>query len=174
MKQWECLPSGVASTGWYRSRVSRGGAGIQMTRIALVLAAALALMACSNLARTLSYGTDWADAIFGVDGTRFEMYAHERDPTLLLQVSIGRAAAQGLLEGVSLGLANKGPAFAEWKSAAEWILTPVGCSIVDLYPLDQSHTWEVRYACPPGVDLRAMIGAQREQLRNGVPLDLAR
>lgn len=129
---------------------------------------------CANFARTLSYGTDWADAIYSVQGQRFEMYAHETDPTLLLTVSIGNAAAQGAIQGVTLGIAETSPAYQRWKAAAQWVVAPVGCTVEDLRPLDMETTWEFAYRCPPGVDLRALIAAQREQLRNGVPLDLAR
>lgn len=137
---------------------------------AWILAGMVLLAGCSNMSRTASYGTGWADAIYGVYGKRIEMYAHERDSTLLLQVSLGRAIGQGFIQAATLGLADDGPSFATWKAAAEWIVEPVGCEVVELKPLMQATTWEVRYRCPAGTDLRAMITAQREQLRRGIPL----
>lgn len=132
--------------------------------------AVVALAGCSNMARTASYGTSWADAIYQVYGKRIEMYAHEKDPTLLLQLSVGRVLGQGALEILTFGLADDGPSFATWKAAAEWIVEPVGCEVEELKPLMQANTWEMRYRCPEGVDLRAMIMAQRDLLRRGVPL----
>ena len=132
--------------------------------------AVVALAGCSNMARTASYGTTWADAIYQVYGKRFEMYAHEKDPTLLLQISIGRQLGQEALELVTLGLADDGLPYHTWKAAAEWIVEPVGCEVAELKPLMQAHTWEMRYRCPEGVDLRAMIAEQRDLLRRGIPL----
>lgn len=126
---------------------------------------------CSSMGRIMSYGTTWADAIFVVEGRRYEVYAHETDPTLLIQRSIGDAAARGFVKGLTLGVADTAPDYETWKAGAEWMVRPVGCEVRDLKPLQYESTWEFTYVCPPGVDLRALIEAQRGQLRNGVPLD---
>ena len=132
--------------------------------------AVVALAGSTNMARTMSYGTDWADAIYGVHGKRIEMYAHEKDQTLLLQLSVGRVMGQSMVQIATLGLAGDGPSLATWRAAAEWVVEPVGCEVAELKPLMRDNTWEMRYRCPEGVDLRAMIMAQRDLLRRGIPL----
>lgn len=131
------------------------------------VAAALVLGGCANVSRMVSYGTGWADAIVTLNGVRMEMYAHPSDPTVMMQVWIGRVMGQQVLEMVTLGLADNGPGIETWRAGARWLVEPAGCKVEELRPLDQADTWEARYACPEGVDLRALIEAQRDQLREG-------
>jgi hypothetical protein len=141
-------------------------------RIAGVAAglAVLMLGGCTNLERAQSYGSGSPDAIYSVQGQQFELHVHGSDPTLLLRVSLGNGMMQAAVRGATFGFVETAPPFERWKAAAQWLVQPVGCAVEDLRPLFMETTWEFTYRCPPGVDLRARMRAQRDQLRNGVQL----
>ena len=136
-------------------------------RRSAAVAAVLVLGGCANVSRMVSYGTGWADAIVTLNGVRMEMYTHPTESTIAMQVSMGRVLGQQVLEMVTLGLADNGPGIETWRAGARWLVEPAGCKVEELRPLDQADTWEARYACPEGVDLRALIEAQRSTLREG-------
>lgn len=124
---------------------------------------------CASVSRSLSYGTGLADAHPMVDGRAYRIYIHPTDPTILMQRPLGTAVGQGFVQGATLGIAAPGTAYDPWKQAADAFLAPVGCTASDVYSLGQG-TWEARYSCPAGVDLRALVMAQRQALRSGAPL----
>jgi hypothetical protein len=58
-----------------------------------------------------------------------------------------------------------------WLHAAQHFVRPIGCDISDIHAgWRMGGTWEVTYVCPDQVDLRALIKAQRSDLKRGVPL----
>lgn len=139
----------------------------------LVLVGVVVLAGCSSLGRAMEY-RDAPVAQFVVQGQGFKVFQHPDEPALLIQLYVADAAARGFVRGMTMGVADTTPDYDRWKAGAEWMVRPAGCEVRDLKPVHYGSTWEFTYVCPPGVDLRALIEAQREQLRNGVQLDLAR
>jgi hypothetical protein len=137
------------------------------------LAALLALVAlggCTTFSRLASYGSRMADAKVSVDGKAFSIWVHPADNDLLVQRALGAAMGQGFVSGLSLNSVNLMDPKPYWKRAAELITAPLGCTVTDIYTLDNRTSWEAPYACPPGVDLRAKVAEQRAALRAGAPI----
>ncbi len=125
---------------------------------------------CAGYSRLVSYGPDPAVANYQVQGKKLSAFLHPTEDTIVVTGSVSNAFGKGLLEGITLGIADTAPPFEVWKAGANWLVSPVGCDVVDLHPLDVETSWEFLPRCPEGVDLRSLIEAQREQLRNGAPL----
>lgn len=136
-----------------------------MRNIVLALALVLALGGCAaGFSRALSYGNRFADARFDLAGQEYTAWVHPTDSTIMLQNGYGAAVGAGVADGLGVGVDAK---FDQWRAAAERLVAPTGCSVENLRPLDQAIMWEFDYRCPDGVDLRAMIMAQRDELRDG-------
>lgn len=134
------------------------------------LSVSVLLSGCAGLGRIESYGSHLADAKVHVDGKGYSIWVHQHEDTLLVQRSAGAAMGQSFVQGLTLNLVNMMDPKPYWKRAAAQMTDPVGCQVTDVYPLDSHSTWEAPYACPAGVDLRALINAQREDLRHGAPI----
>lgn len=142
-----------------------------MIRMLCIAAAALiALGGCSTMSRSLSYGNRWADARLNVEHMEYSYWLHPRDPTVLITLSTGSALARGSARGATFGLADVNPVYQQWMAGAQALVAPVGCDVTELTALDQLTTWEFTPVCPDGVDLRAVVAAQRDALRAGAQL----
>jgi hypothetical protein len=134
---------------------------VQLT-LPRIAAAVLAASVASNAsaASLLSYGWGLSDATVTVGSHTFRIYVHPRDDTLLIQAAMkdmGANPSKWLLR--------------EWRTAAETLVTPVGCGISEVRAMARmGASWEATYVCPPGVDLRALIKAQRHDLQQGAQL----
>ena len=135
----------------------------------------LGLTGCASLQRAASYSADGQmtfDGRLNVDGRVMSLSIHPKDDTLLAQRSMGDSFASGAIEGLTLGLATG------WKpdprkvdAALALFLQPVGCTASPSYEVGRTDSnYEAAYSCPAGVDLRALMAAQRDALRRGEPL----
>lgn len=139
-------------------------------RFLVAAMAALALSGCgASMARLSSYGTDLADAKTRVDGREYALSVHPIEDTILIQRGFGALMGQSVVEGATFGVVNFQEPMPIWRSAAQWLVEPVGCRIVEIYELERS-SFEARYECPPGVDLRRLVADNRTSLRAGQPL----
>lgn len=136
--------------------------------IALLLAATLA--ACASTGRAMSYGNRFADARYETAGKSFAVWVHPSENVVMIQGDTGSAITAGLVEGATFGAGRVSPQFERWRAGAEAFVSPIGCEVQNLRPLDQDIMWEFDYVCPEGVDLRALVAAQRQALRDGTPL----
>ncbi|HEY5070525.1 MAG TPA: hypothetical protein VII63_00695 [Caulobacteraceae bacterium] len=132
-----------------------------MRRIGLVLlVAALAVAFDTSAASLLSYGWKLSDATVVLGPITFRIYVHPTENTLLIQPAmknVGQAASHLPL--------------AKWRQVAEAFVSPIGCGISDVRSVTKmGATWEAAYLCPPGVDLRALVKAQRVELQRGAAL----
>jgi hypothetical protein len=132
---------------------------------------ALTLGGCVAVTRSASYGLELADAQPIIDGRPYRIYVHPYEDTILLQRPILTGMAQGFVRGATFHTVGAGEAYDPWKQAAKEFLSPIGCEATDVYSLGgDAGTWEARFKCPPSVDLRALVKAQRAELRAGAPL----
>lgn len=139
-----------------------------MQRTIIAVALVLLVAGCAaGFSRALSYGNRFADARFELAGQEFTAWVHPSDQTIMIQNGYGAAVGAGVADGLGIGVDAK---FDQWRAAALHLLQPSGCQVENLRPLDQAIMWEFDYRCPEGVDLRALIMAQRETLRAGAPL----
>jgi hypothetical protein len=116
------------------------------------------------------YDHGTGDAVVHARGHTFRVWVHPRENDLMLQRPLGASMGQGLLEGLTFNAANLNMPKPVWVAAAEELTRPVGCTVTDAYTLDNEVTWEATFTCPAGVDLRALIFAQRASLRAGQPI----
>jgi hypothetical protein len=141
-----------------------------MLRSLIVGALALGLSGCgAGMARLGTYGTDLADAKTRVGGREFALQVHPTEQTILIQRGFGGLMGQSFVEGATFGAVNMKEPMPIWRSAAEWLLRPPGCTIETLYELERT-SYEAEYDCPAGVDLRALVREHRQTLRAGEPL----
>lgn len=135
-----------------------------------VILVALPLAGCgAGFTRLTTYGGELADARTSVDGRNYSLYVHPSDDTILIQRGFGAAMGQAMVEGLTLNAVNMTEPKPVWRRAAEWLTDPAGCVVDDVYPLE-NISWEAPFTCPDDVDLRALVAAQRDTLREGVPL----
>lgn len=111
-----------------------------------------------------------ADAKFVTAGRDYNVWVHREEDMLLIQRGNGAALRKGLVQGLTYGLVQGNDPYDAWKAAANGFVAPAGCKIEDLQPLMQQVSWQGRYTCPEGVDLRSLIVGQRTELRKGQPL----
>lgn len=131
--------------------------GVEMKiglRAGAVVCAAACLASCMS-SRLLSYGTELSDAVVRLGPAAFSVYVHPEDDTLLIQRGIGQASA---VDGVAL-----------IRIVGEQFLEPVDCDLGPIAPI-ASGSWEAKFACPAGTDLRALAANQRAALRAGQPI----
>lgn len=142
-----------------------------MFRSLFPLVVLVGLAGCGTLTRLASYGGDAADANFNVDGRSYSASLHPKEDTLLVRPALAEGMALGAVQGVTMGLAGRRGDPAEWLRVGTAFLSPAGCEVDQLTPLDQAAGyWEIRWRCPSGADLRALMAAQRPELRRGQPL----
>lgn len=135
----------------------------------------LALTGCASTQRLASYGAVQmvGDATVRTeDGHTMIVTVHRRDNTLLTTPTAGDSFMAGVLSGATFG-ANRGfrpdPRVVDRTLAA--FVAPTGCTVSPSRQIGgQGITFEAYFGCPAGVDLRALIIAQRENLRQGQPI----
>jgi len=146
-----------------------------MRHVPAMILVALSLAGCASMQRAASYASDGQmtfDGKIQVDGRWMDMSIHPRDDTLFVQRGIGDSASAGALQGLTFGIARG------WKpdprkidEALRSFLQPVGCTASPSYEVGSTDSnYEARYSCPAGVDLRAIMAAQRAALQRGEPL----
>lgn len=139
-------------------------------RIMVAVAAAAIVASCGGgFARLGTYGMKLADANIRVDGTTFALHVHPTEDTILVQRGFGAAMGNAFVEGATFGAVRPQEPKPVWQRAAEWLTGPAGCTVTDVYELE-NISWEATYTCPSGVDLRAIVAANRSALRQGQPL----
>lgn len=145
-----------------------------MRKVACVALAALALTGCASTGRMMSYGgkgmDSVADAKFQSGGREYALWVHRQEDMIMLQRGVMTAAGKSFVQGLTWGLVEARDPYIAWKQAATEFLAPVGCTATEVRPIDQDTAWEAAYVCPEGVDLRALVAAQKAQLRKGQPL----
>jgi hypothetical protein len=119
------------------------------------LAASSLLTGCAGLGRVVEYGptvrTEYT--MVHIDGGRvFKVTPHPRDQTILVQVTVGRAAAAGFASGLTLGFAkieDNAGTDGQYRAAADKWATSRGCTVLSLYRLDNVDR-EAKVDCPGG------------------------
>ena len=138
-----------------------------MKRVIGVLGAALLLSGCTTFSRLTSYGGELADAHVTVVGHGYSVYVHPQDDTLLIQRRFAPGLMQSFGQGLTMGAAKFTEAMPYWRSAARAVLDEAGCEVGDVYLLDD-RSWEARFTCPPGADIRRMAVERRAAWRAGL------
>lgn len=98
------------------------------------------------------------------------MWVHPTEDVVLVQRSVGGALKDGFVSGLTYGLVDTDKDPTLFKAAASWLVKPVGCQLTTIRAVDKATSYEMAYACPAGVDLRALVRAQTPTLRDGAPL----
>lgn len=131
-----------------------------------LIAAAFIMTGCASVQRTLSYPATQADADVWVGGHRYAIWFHPQRPTLLVQ--------RGPPQHMSLALAQNWTVYSNdeseptliWRTAADAVLQPIGCSVYDVTGQDQMR--EFTYRCQEGVNVMAAVEQHRYEWRQGV------
>jgi hypothetical protein len=136
---------------------------VKRTACALMLAALTSGASAQGL---VDMGWGWnSDAkVVDIDGAfNVWVYRPRNHDSLLLEPRMSE-----ILGGA--GAVSHWP-IAFWRHAAEAFVRPVGCGISDVQAISKDGAaWRALYVCPPGVDLRALVMAQRPALQQGQPL----
>lgn len=134
----------------------------RQSNLQLIVIVAISLFTGEALAQDGKYSRGLNDAIFIVDNHKYILRSSTNTNELLIQ-----AAPDFKYNTTQLGL-------VEFRQAAEYFVTPVGCGIETIKSLDgvsgQSFFWFARYQCPPDIDLNKLIKQQVKELRKGQPL----
>jgi len=131
-----------------------------------VLAAMVALGACASTQRTLSYSAGWPDADVYVGESRYQIWFHERDQTVLVVRGDPRPLGQLMAENLTIYSQDRSPGILVWGAAANAVLTQFGCYGTEVTGSDQMR--EIAYTCPQPVDVGAEVAARRDEWRRGV------
>lgn len=134
-----------------------------------VLIALMMLAGCASAQRTLSYQATWPDADVTVGVHRYQVWFHDRDPTLLLQRGPPAPLPQTLAQNFTIYAADRSEAAPVWRAAADAVLQPMGCHATEITGADQMR--EVSYACAGTVDIGAEVAARRAGWQRGVRVD---
>lgn len=138
--------------------------------VALALAAAAA--GCvAGMSRMMTYGNELSDAKVRVGHRVFSIYVHPTDTTLLVQRGVAAAMGQGAVEGATFGATNLMSPMPIWRAAAQAVLdnAGTGCTVSEVYTLDNKTTWEARYTCPNGKRLSdELVREKRPAWRGGL------
>ena len=137
-------------------------------RLLVIALAAAALTGCAGMSRISTYNQTLADAKVTVGTRNYSLWIHPSDDSVLVQRGFGAAMGQSVGEGLTLGAVNFTEPKPIWRAAAMGLLGPLGCTVTDVYTLDNSITWEAPFTCPPGVVPRDLKAARREEWRRGV------
>lgn len=131
-----------------------------------VMFAALALLgACASTWHTLSY-EGMPDADVWVGESRYQVWFHPTDQTVLVQRGAPAPFTQALLQNVTIYAQDSSPRVLWWGAAANAVLQPIGCYATEAIGADQMR--EIQYVCPQPVDVTAQVAAHREEWRRGV------
>lgn len=118
-----------------------------MVRIGLMLIAGATLAGCAGFDAALEYtGTPVMSYMNMADTWRiFDKPAEGR---LMITPSLGRAAGNGAVSGLTLGIADTDIPKPEYQNAVEGWLISTGrmCKVTDGYKLIRPQ-WEFKYAC---------------------------
>lgn len=126
-----------------------------MRKIA-VIALLVCLAGCASTARLITY--DGPRVVVPYRNVRLVFQKHKNDNMLLAQAGIG-----------SMGTQNWN--ISDWRRAFEAFVEPVGCGVPELTAISKlGSTWEATVLCPEGVDLSALMAAQKSEIRRGAPL----
>jgi hypothetical protein len=131
---------------------------IRSAALACVLAALAAGPAAAN--SMWDYGMKFSDATVIIGSDPIRIYVHKSRNTFMMQPAMST-------------IMGGGGHFPEstWRLAAEKFVYNIGCGISDVVAFSKAGaTWEATYVCPDGVDLRALVAAQRDALKHGEPL----
>ncbi|RZI99840.1 MAG: hypothetical protein EON90_09970 [Brevundimonas sp.] len=143
-----------------------------MKTAALALIIGLSLSGCASTGRLLSYGNNNAQAQIDVAGRKMNVWSHPTDQTLLIVKTVGRATADAALEGATLGIADATrPDVRAIDASVARFLAPVGCTAQPVAQLGgDAVQFEAAFNCPVGVNLRALMFAQKDGLMRGEAL----
>lgn len=98
-----------------------------------------------------------------VDGRKLDVTLSTKSDTLLVQAHP--------FQGDRHGLAADWP-IEIWRRAAEKFVEPAGCGISAVTVKWRiGATWEAAFVCPAGIDLSALVKAQKERLKSGLPIE---
>lgn len=127
------------------------------------LAAAIVFVALpAQAGNLLSYGWGMADASVPMGDGHFNIWVHHKDNTFLIEPGLSTVMVGG----------GHFPDLT-WRQVAEAFVSSVGCGISDVRPISRAGAaWEATFVCPPGVDLHALVKAQRAALKAGQRLKL--
>jgi hypothetical protein len=140
-----------------------------MNHRAIVLASLFTLGACASTVHTLGYSADWPDADVTVGNQRYQVWFHDKDPTVLIQHGAPRPLGQMLAQNLTIYSQAPSSGIAVWGAAANAVLNQIRCSATEVTGADQMR--EVRYQCDAGVDVGAAVAEHRAQWRQGVRVD---
>ena len=141
---------------------------MRLRNLAAVTAAALTVSACAGIGRMETYPHGFADAKVTVGKRHFSVWFHRSEPTVMVQRGMGSGMGQAMASGLTLNAVNFTEPMPYWKAAAQAVLTPLGCTVGDVYTLDNRSTWEAKYTCPTGTDVVAQVEAHRDEWRRGI------
>lgn len=131
-----------------------------------VMFAALALLgACASTWHTLSYD-GLSDADVWVGESRYQVWFHPTDQTVLVQRGAPGHFADVLAQNVTVYAQDSSPGVLWWGAAANAVLRPIGCYATEVTGADQMR--EIQYVCPQPVDVGTQVAAHREEWRRGV------
>ena len=54
---------------------------------------------------------------------------------------------QAMASGMTLNAVNFAEPMPYWKAAAQAVVGPLGCTVGDVYSLDNRSSWEAKYTC---------------------------
>jgi hypothetical protein len=133
---------------------------------ALLVVAALVVSGCASTQNLLTYPAGWSDADVMVGRERYQIWFHERQPTVLVQRGEPRPLGQMIVQNVTIRAADQSPGILTWGAAANAVLHQIGCGATEVTGSDQMR--EISYTCQPGVNVRNEVAARREEWRRGV------
>jgi len=136
---------------------------------AIGFASLVALGACASTVHTLGYSADWPDADVMVGNQRYQVWFHDKDPTVLIQHGDPRPLGQMLAQNLTINSRASSPGIAVWGAAANAVLNQIRCSATEVTGADQMR--EVQYQCDAGVDVGAAVAEHRAQWRQGVRVE---
>ncbi|UPT62415.1 MAG: hypothetical protein M0D54_18940 [Hyphomonadaceae bacterium JAD_PAG50586_4] len=132
----------------------------------LFVAVALAVSGCASTQNLLTYPAGWSDADVMVGRERYQIWFHERQPTVLVQRGEPRPLGQMIAQNMTVRAADQSPGILIWGAAANAVLNQIGCGATEVTGADQMR--EISYTCQPGVNVSAEVAARREEWRRGV------
>lgn len=124
-----------------------GRAATLTTRTAL-LAATVLLPGCAGLGYAMQYsGSELTQ--FEWAGRPWRIFDKAAEQRMMITPSLGRSAGQGLIEGLTFGIADTEIPKPDYQAAVEGFLAGTGranCQVTDGYKLIEPQ-WEFTYRC---------------------------
>jgi hypothetical protein len=136
-----------------------------MAKRTLIFAALAILGACASTWHTLSYD-GLSDADVWVGESRYQVWFHPSDQTVLVQRGAPAHMTQAILQNVTIYGQDTSPGILWWGAAANAVLRPIGCYATEATGADQMR--EVHYVCPQPVDVAAQVATHRAEWQRGV------